>query len=124
MLCNQGDENMDALLYGMLCAVMGLPLDTNMDWFIPAHRDFSAPLMIRGRYIGHEGVPSIVCIHCEEDGTLLRGTRDGEDLRLIYCGGARFLAVKPDESERCRLPSGIPDSRRPRVGRPRRHTGF
>lgn len=46
--------------------------------------------MIRGRYIGHEGVPSIVCIHCEEDGTLLRGTRDGEDLRLIYCGGARF----------------------------------
>ena len=53
--------------------------------------------MIRGRYIGHEGVPSIVCIHCEEDGTLLRGTRDGEDLRLIYCGGARFLAVKPDD---------------------------
>ena len=97
VLCNQGDENMDALLYGMLCAVMGLPLDTNMDWFIPAHRDFSAPLMIRGRYIGHEGVPSIVCIHCEEDGTLLRGTRDGEDLRLIYCGGARFLAVKPDD---------------------------
>ena len=76
---------------------MGLPLDTNMDWFIPAHRDFSAPLMIRGRYIGHEGVPSIVCIHCEEDGTLLRGTRDGEDLCLIYCGGARFLAVKPDD---------------------------
>ena len=97
VLCNQGDENMDALLYGMLCAVMELPLDTNMDWFIPAHRDFSAPLMIRGRYIGHEGVPSIVCIHCEEDGTLLRGTRDGEDLRLIYCGGARFLAVKPDD---------------------------
>ena len=97
VLCNQGDENMDALLYGMLCTVMGLPLDTNMDWFIPAHRDFSAPLMIRGRYIGHEGVPSIVCIHCEEDGTLLRGTRDGEDLRLIYCGGARFLAVKPDD---------------------------
>ena len=89
--------HMDALLYGMLCAVMRLPLDTNMDWSIPAHRDFSAPLMIRGRYIGHEGVPSIVCIHCEEDGTLLRGTRDGEDLRLIYCGGARFLAVKPDD---------------------------
>ena len=43
-----------------------------------------------------EGVPSILCIHCEEDGSHLRGTRDGEDLRLVYCGGARFLAVKPD----------------------------
>ena len=32
----------------------------------------------------------------EEDGSHLRGTRDGEDLRLVYCGGARFLAVKPD----------------------------
>ena len=40
---------MDALLYGMLCAVMGLPLATNMDWFTPAGRDFSAPHMIRGR---------------------------------------------------------------------------
>ena len=87
---------MDALLYGMLCAVMGLPLATNMDWFTPAGRDFSAPHMIRGRYIGHEGVPSILCIHCEEDGSHLRGTRDGEDLHLVYCGGARFLAVKPD----------------------------
>ena len=96
VLCNQGDEDMDALLYGMLCAVMGLPLATNMDWFTPAGRDFSAPHMIRGRYIGHEGVPSILCIHCEEDGSHLRGTRDGEDLRLVYCGGARFLAVKPD----------------------------
>ena len=96
VLCNQGDEDMDALLYGMLCAVMGLPLATNMDWFTPADRDFSAPHMIRGRYIGHEGVPSILCIHCEEDGSHLRGTRDGEDLRLVYCGGARFLAVKPD----------------------------
>ena len=35
VLCNQGDEDMDALLYGMLCAVMGLPLATNMDWFTP-----------------------------------------------------------------------------------------
>ena len=96
VFCNQGDEDMDALLYGMLCAVMGLPLATNMDWFTPAGRDFSAPHMIRGRYIGHEGVPSILCIHCEEGGSHLRGTRDGEDLRLVYCGGARFLAVKPD----------------------------
>ena len=115
VLCNQGDEDMDALLYGMLCAVMGLPLATNMDWFTPAGRDFSAPHMIRGRYIGHEGVPSILCIHCEEDGSHLRGTRDG--LRTFgqgyviargadqppaagqlspHLAGARFLAVKPD----------------------------
>ena len=59
---------------------------------IPAH---AVDLMV-GRYLGHEGVPSILCIHCEEDGSHLRGTRDGEDLRLVYCGGARFLAVKPD----------------------------
>ena len=40
--------------------------------------------------------------HVDDEATIracfahLRGTRDGEDLRLVYCGGARFLAVKPD----------------------------
>ena len=46
--------------------------------------------MLRGRYIGHEGVPCVVSIRCE--GESLQGERDGEAFSLVYCGGTRFLA--------------------------------
>ena len=105
VLCNQGDEDMDELMWCMYNAVMGLPLEESHQWFIPSNRSFSSPHMIRGRYIGHEGVPSIVCIHCEEGSDALYGTRDGADFKLIYCGGTRFLAVHPEDADNiiCRL---------------------
>ncbi|HIU16283.1 MAG TPA: beta-lactamase family protein [Candidatus Ventricola intestinavium] len=90
VLCNQGDEDMDELMWGMYNAVMGLPLEESHAWFLPAGREFSAPQMLRGRYVGHEGVPSVLGIHCQ-DGRM-EGTLDGEPLRLVYCGGTRFLA--------------------------------
>ena len=102
VLCNQGDEDMDELMWAMLSAVMGLPLETSHQTFLPAAQPFSAAQMLRGRYIGHEGIPSIVTIHCA-DGTLT-GERDGKPLTLVYCGGTRFLALDPaDGSLACRL---------------------
>ena len=124
VLCNQGDEDMDELMWCMYNAVMGLPLEESHQWFIPSNRSFSSPHMIRGRYIGHEGVPSIVGIHCEEGSDTLYGTRDGVDFKLIYCGGTRFLAVQPEDAGKHHLPFGIPDSRRACMGRPRRHAGI
>ena len=111
VLCNQGDEDMDELMWAMLNAVMGLPLETSHQWFIPAQQPFSCPQMLRGRYIGHEGTPSIVTIHCSDDGKLT-GERDGKPLTLVCCGGTRFLALDPaDGSLSCRLEFFIRDSR-------------
>lgn len=97
VLCNQGDEDMDELMWGMYNAVTGRPLAESHRWFHPVGAPFSAPEMIVGAYIGHEGVPSLLTIE-ERDGRLLR-TRDGAVTELTYCGGARFLAHKMDEPE-------------------------
>ena len=96
VLCNQGDEDMDELMWGLYNAVLGLPLATSHRWFNPVGRPFAEPEMITGRYIAHEGEPSLITV-TQQDGRLLR-TRDGETTPLLYCGGARFLALSdPDD---------------------------
>ena len=95
VLCNQGDEDMDELMWGMYNAVLGLPLDKSHRWFNPVGADFSAPEMIVGHYLGHEGVPSHLVIE-EKDGKLLR-TRDGVTTSFAYCGGTRFLSYDPEK---------------------------
>jgi len=95
VLCNQGDEDMDELMWGMYNAVIGLPLDKSHRWFNPTGKDFSAPEMITGHYLGHEGVPSHLIIE-EKNGKLLR-TRDGNTTAFAYCGGTRFLSYDPEK---------------------------
>jgi len=97
VLCNQGDEDMDELMWGMYNAVIGLPLDRSHRWFNPVGYDFSAPEMIVGHYLGHEGVPSHLYIE-EKDGKLIR-TRDGNTTAFAYCGGTRFLSYDPDKND-------------------------
>ncbi|MBP3427191.1 MAG: beta-lactamase family protein [Clostridia bacterium] len=94
VLCNQGDEDMDELMWGMYNAVVGLPLEESHMWFIPQESPFSAPEMITGSYTSHEGVPSVFTLR-EEGGALL-GERDGNAFTLTYCGGLRFMAVNPE----------------------------
>ena len=95
VLCNQGDEDMDELMWGLYNAILGLPLGQSHRWYNPIGRAFSAPEMITGTYIGHEGVPSVLKIE-EKDGQLLR-TRDGNTTAFAYCGGARFLSYDPEK---------------------------
>ena len=110
VLCNQGDEDMDELMWGLYNAVMGLPLEESHMWFIPCGRTFSAPQMIRGRYVVHEGMLSTLMIHLGEEG--LRGERDGKPFDLVYCGETRFLALDPEDgSLRFRLEFLIRDGR-------------
>lgn len=108
-LSNLDDADLDEIVWAMLNAVMGLPLEESHQWFVPTERAFSAPQMIRGRYIGHEGVPSVVCIHCQDD--TLTGTRDGEAFTLQYCGGTRFLAIHAQGEIMCKLEFLIRDGR-------------
>jgi hypothetical protein len=100
VLCNQGDEDMDELMWGLYNAVMGLPLDLSHRWFNPVGYDFSQPEMITGHYLGHEGVPSHLVIE-EKDGMLMR-TRDGATTVFAYCGGTRFLAMDVKDPSRLR----------------------
>jgi len=95
VLCNQGDEDMDELMWGMYNAIIGEPLERSHRWFNPVGKDFSAPEMITGHYIGHEGVPSHLVIE-EKDGHLQR-TRDGNTTAFAYCGGTRFLSYDPEK---------------------------
>ena len=100
VLCNCGDEDMDDIMWTLYNAVMGLPLDTCHRWFVPAGRDFADPEMLHGRYVGHEGVPSVVTVRLE-DGQL-RAVVNRRDLRLVYCGGLRFLGMDPADDKRVR----------------------
>lgn len=100
VLCNCGDEDMDDIMWTCYNAVMGLPLDTCHRWFIPEGREFSDPEMLIGRYIGHEGVPAIVDVHM--DGSQLRAIVNKRDLKLLYCGGLRFLGMDPVDETRVR----------------------
>ena len=95
VLCNQGDEDMDELMWGLYNVILGLPLDKSHRWYNPIGEDFSALEMITGTYTGHEGVPSVLTIE-EKDGKLVR-TRDGSTTAFAYCGGTRFLSYDPEK---------------------------
>ena len=95
VLCNQGDEDMDELMWGLYNAVLGLPLNKSHRWFNPVGCEFSAPEMICGHYLGHEGVPSHLYIE-QKDGGLIR-TRDGATTAFAYCGGTRFISYDPEK---------------------------
>ena len=100
VLCNCGDEDMDDIMWTLYNAIMGEPLDTCHRWFIPVGHDFSDHEMLLGQYIGHEGVPSIVQVRLEEG--QLRAIVNKRDLRLVYCGGLRFLGMDPVDDTRVR----------------------
>jgi len=100
VLCNCGDEDMDDIMWTLYNAVMGEPLDTCHRWFVPVGRDFADAHMLVGRYVGHEGVPSIVNVRIE-DGKL-RAIVNKRDLTLVYCGGGRFCGMDPVQKDRVR----------------------
>ena len=100
VLCNCGDEDMDDIMWACYNAVMGMPLDTCHRWFVPAGRSFSDPEMLIGRYVGHEGVPAIVDVRVAEGE--LRAIVNKRDLKLVYCGGLRFLGMDLDDETKVR----------------------
>ena len=100
VLCNLGDADMDDIMWAMYNAVMGLPLDTSHRWFIPVGREFSDPDMLAGRFICHEGVPSIASVTVRDGRASAVVNR--RDTRLVYCGGTRFLAMDADHPDRLR----------------------
>ena len=99
-LCNQGDVDVDELLWALYNAVIGLPPETSHNWFVPAGRDFSDPRMLEGAFIGHEGVPETVTVRLENGAPVAVVGKYAT--RLIYCGGTRFLAMDAADPTRQR----------------------
>lgn len=96
VLCNEGDTDMDDIMWVLYNAVMGEPLDTCHRWFVPVGRDFSDPEMLTGSFICYEGVPAYVNVTLENG--KLRAVVSKNNTDLIYCGGTRFLAVDEKNS--------------------------
>ena len=91
VLCNQGGEDVDLLLFSMYNAFLNIPLDTLHEWFLPVSYPFTDVQMLTGTYTCHEGLLSTIQI-IEKNGTLT-GRKDDAPVNLLYCGETRFLAV-------------------------------
>lgn len=100
VLCNQGDVDMDDIMWTMYNAVTGLHLDTSHRWFVPVGREFSDPGMLTGSYICHEGVPAYVRVSIENGKPT--AVVSEKNCGLVYCGGGRFLAMDTEEPSKLR----------------------
>ena len=94
VLCSLSEADTDEIMWTLYNAVMGLPLTESHRCFRPAGTVFSDLPMLDGVYIGHEGEPSVVqvdaCGHARVS---------GHETDLVYCGGARFLAMDREDPE-------------------------
>ncbi len=112
-LCNEGDQDTDDLTWMMYNMIMGRPLEEDHRWLRPSGNAFSAPEMLAGSYICHEGLPStlrvfmengelrmedgngpLTPVHC--DGTWFQGWRDGKlaNRMHFYVRNGQAWAVK------------------------------
>ncbi|MBR3718445.1 MAG: serine hydrolase, partial [Firmicutes bacterium] len=91
VLSNKSEE--DAELVQWICYnfVLGLPLEQELYWYQPCGRKFSAPEMIIGDYVGHEGLVAHALVY-PKDGKLWVRAYDEERV-LEYCEGTVFAAV-------------------------------
>ncbi len=89
ILCNQGDEDMDDILWTLYSALLDLPLDTCFRRFAPNGDTFSDPEMLTGNFTGHEGSPEHLTVYLKEGKPAAR--KGDNDYVLRYCGGTKFL---------------------------------
>ncbi|MBR4862324.1 MAG: serine hydrolase [Firmicutes bacterium] len=98
VLCNDSEVDMQDLQWICYNYILGQPLETDLNWAVPSGKKFSAPEMLTGHYIIHEGIPGH-CIVSVEDGEIIC-VENGEKLLLKHCEKtvfAVFKASKPEE---------------------------
>lgn len=109
VLCNQGDEDMDPLLWSMYNAILGLPLEESHEWYMPVSYPFSDFEMLYGAYISHEGIPSVFTLTPGPNGP--EAVCDDTRLSLVYCGGTRFKALRENGTLNSRMEFLITDGK-------------
>lgn len=98
ILCNDSEVDMEDLQWICYNYILEQPLETDIHWSQPSGREFSAPEMLTGDYIIHEGIPGH-CIVSVEDGKLVCVNND-EKLILKHCEKTVFAvydAKAPDK---------------------------
>ena len=98
VLSNKSEE--DAELVQWICYnfALGLPLEQELYWCRPCGRAFSAPEMIIGDYVGHEGLVAHALVY-EKNGQLYVRAY-GEERILKYCEDTVFAAYDEKSGER------------------------
>ncbi len=88
VLCNEGSCDVSDLIWAAYNWVMGRPLEKDHRWLYPKDVPFSAPEMLTGRYICHEGNPVVLRVFME-DGNLLAENENGK-MEMVFCGETWF----------------------------------
>lgn len=95
VLCNQGDADAEQFQQACYNFLLGQQLETDNHWAKPCGKEFSAPEMLCGDFVAHEGVPSHTIVKYENG--KLSAVYGGNAVDLLYCGANVFIAVKPDD---------------------------
>ena len=99
LLTNENDAGLDRAMWAMENAVLGLPAEESHEWFVPSGLPFSRPDMISGEYAAYEGLRSCLLV----SGDAEKARLGGAPVRLVPCGGTRFLALREDGALASRL---------------------
>ena len=83
VLCNESEWDMEDVLNICYAYLLDLPLEEDLIWTKPSGKEFSAPQMLFGDYVGHVGDPIHIRVYAR--GGKLYARIAGEVCRLEYC---------------------------------------
>ena len=66
VLCNQGDVDVQPFQDACYNYLLGQPLSYDNNWALPCGKEFSAPEMLCGDFVAHEGVPSHTIVQLKD----------------------------------------------------------
>ena len=95
VLCNQGDVDVQPFQDACYNYLLGQPLSYDNNWALPCGKEFSAPEMLCGDFVAHEGVPAHTIVQLK-DGKLT-AMYGNIPVDLLYCGDNIFAAVKQED---------------------------
>lgn len=97
VLCNQGEVDVEPLQWICYSYLLGLPLDSDLNWAKPKGSVFSCPEMLCGDYLVYEGIPAH-CIVSFEDG-VLKCVHNGQKRILQHCEKTVFAVYDAKHPE-------------------------
>ncbi len=95
VLCNEGDQDVEELLWVCYNYILGLPLEATHRWAEPCGREFSQPELLCGDYLAEEGLPVHAVVTCENG--KLQAMYGETPVDLLYCRDNAFAAVKRED---------------------------
>ncbi len=96
VLCNQGEVEVEDLQWNCYNYLLGLPLETDLNWAQPSGKVFSQPQILCGDYIVHEGIPTH-CIVSYDDGEL-KCTHNNQEKLLKHCEKTVFAVYDAENT--------------------------